>query len=164
MSKVVQKPVRNLRLKEGKEKIKESKRSIEDLVSKNVDPVEMAKTLTDNEVYALVDEAQHYDETMKDAKKKLEPMKVLLLENAKFKEWKTKAGEKAICTIKPSTSTTVVPLELLRKITELGKKKLFDSLFKVKITEAKEYLGKEELESISKVDTKKYGSVGLKKQ
>ena len=138
-------------------------RRIEELIAKGVDLDKVAKTLTAEEIERLVDRGYDQDQIMKDAKAEVEPIKKLLLANAKNGEWKTRTGQNALCSIGKSTSTIIQPTVLLGKLREIGKKHLFDTVFKVAIQPVKDYVGLDSIKEIVEYETEEYGKVTLKK-
>ena len=71
-------------------------------------------------------------------------------------------GKNAKCKIGPSTTAVVGVKPFLALLKRLGKVALVPDLLKVKITEAKKYLGEIALEDVTDSQTEPYGSVSLK--
>lgn len=147
---------RTIRFKNGNGKTEEKQKTAEDLLT-----IPAAKIKND-QITQLIDAATEWDMEQKALAKNAKAAKALLLSHAKSKKWKTRAGETAVCTIKQSSSTEVDVTGLAQLLKRLGKKNLFVDLVKVKITEAKQYLGEHSLKECSEVVTEEYGSVTLK--
>lgn len=130
---------------------------------KETDLVVLAENMTMTEAQLLIDLATDEDVKAKAAKKIVDAGKKLLMAHARGNKWKTMASKKAVAKISSGTSTQINPLALLKKLRKLGKKHLFESLFKVAITPAKQYLGADEIEDIAEVTTSEYGAMSLKK-
>ena len=125
-------------------------------------PEVVAKNLSDAQLDLLIEYAAVNDATKKKAEALVKLLKPVILSHAELNKWKTRVAAHGSATIKPATSTEVKPSALLKKLVELGKRTLFDTVFKVKLTESKEYLGVHEMDDISKKVTEEYGQVSLK--
>lgn len=155
------KQMRTVRPKAKGAATKATHRTLEELLGVNVDVEVLAENLTDEETLRIIDRAGNLNQEIKAMEPELKRAKVLLMATAKKKGWKTMAASTTLCKIKPKTSTEVDAIGLLRKIRDLKKKHLFAEVFKAQLTKAKEYLGEDELKSISEKKTKAYGSVNL---
>lgn len=125
-------------------------------------PEVVAKAITQDQVISLIESGAVSDAQVKKLEKQVKKIKEVLMLHAQENKWKTLAGTHGVATIKPSTGTKITPTDLLRKLVALGKKSLFDSVFNVRITDARDYLGNAELADISKTTTEEYGSISLK--
>lgn len=122
----------------------------------------VARSMDTQQVTLLVDLAAEEDAKKKSLEKRVEAVKKVLKHHARLNKWKTHAGEKGTAVIRPSTSTSIKPTDMLRKLVALGKKQLFDTIFSVRITESKDYLGKAEVAEIAEELTDDFGSISLK--
>jgi len=110
----------------------------------------------------LIDNAYEWDVEKKKFDTKVKEAKIILLAHAKQNEWKEKMGKNAKCKIGPSTTAVVGVKPFLALLKKLGKVALVPDLLKVKITDAKKYLGEIALEDVTDSQTEPYGSVSLK--
>ena len=110
----------------------------------------------------LIDNACEWDVEKKKFDTKVKEAKIVLLAHAKQNEWKEKMGKKAVCKIGPSTVAVIGVNPFLALLKKLGKVALVPDLLKVKITDAKKYLGEIALADVTDSQTEPYGSVSLK--
>ena len=110
----------------------------------------------------LIDNAYEWDVEKKKFDTKVKEAKIVLLAHAKQNEWKEKMGKNAKCKIGPSTTAVVGVKPFLALLKKLGKVALVPDLLKVKITDAKKYLGEIALADVTDSQTEPYGSVSLK--
>ena len=110
----------------------------------------------------LIDSAYEWDVEKKKFDAKVKEAKIILLAHAKQNEWKEKMGKNAECKIGPSTVAVIGVNPFLSLLKKLGKLNLVPDLLKVKITDAKKYLGEIALEDVTDSQTEPYGSVSLK--
>jgi len=154
---------RKLRLKSEK---KQAEEEVQQLtladIAKEKEVVQLAKKLSNAELLRLIDEATIADQQLKALTKTVAAAKAVLLAAAEEGNWMELSGEKGLCKISPSSSTEINPTDFVRLLKELNKVPMFDSLVRVSIGEAKKYLGTDVLDPISKIDSKKFGSVSLK--
>lgn len=120
------------------------------------------KELTDLEIDVLVDAATELDIVGKECVATVKMAKAVLLQHAKTLKWKTRATDKSICKIGPNSSSEIGVKDLAKLLKKMEKSALFVDLVKVKITDAKKYLGEHSLAPITVTDTEEYGSVSLK--
>ena len=124
-----------------------------------------SKGKTDNvakvSIVELIDIACEWDIEKKRLDAKVKEAKAILLANAKVTGWKEKMGKKAVCKIGPSTVAVIGVNPFLSLLKKQGKLNLVQDLLKVKITEAKKYLGEIALEDVTDSQTEPYGSVSL---
>jgi len=113
-------------------------------------------------IMELIDNAYDWDVEKKKFDAKVKEAKIVLLAHAKQNEWKEKMGKNAKCKIGPSTVAEIGVKPFLSLLKKLGKVALVQDLLKVKITEAKKYLGEIALEDVTDSQTEPYGSVSLK--
>ena len=114
------------------------------------------------ELAKKVDLAFQLDKKIKDAKKKLDPLKKELKEIAEAKGSSELHGEKVIAKVGPSTATGCTSDDLLEVLTDMARADEFPSLVKVKITEAKAALGEETFASIATSDTTPFSRLSFK--
>lgn len=123
---------------------------------------DLFKTIQLDELGCIVDDGVELDVAEKKAKKELAPIKEMLLAYSKNRKEKRHAGFKGFALIKRKTSSSISPKDLLKYLINVDKKKLFMSLIKVGVTDAKKFLGEEALKDILKVETDDYGKVEFK--
>jgi hypothetical protein len=152
---------------ESKPKLREGEqRTPQELLGVSGKPAELeevAEDLSVEEVQLLIDEGAELSAVNKENADREKQIKILLRRNAEFNGWKEMAGQVGQCKIKASSSTKIPAMKLLEKIRELGKQKLFGSVFKADVTAARQYLGKDDIEEIAEIEKKEYGSVSLKR-
>jgi hypothetical protein len=167
---MAQSKVRTIRMKNGETETAPAlesgtkrtlKKLLGDLLGTKEDLENLAESLSLEEVQALIDRGAELSEVKKEMALEEKAIKILLRRNAEYCEWKRQEGLTGACSIKASSTTKIDTMALAKKIKELGKQKLFGSLFKADVTAAKQYLGKDEIEEIAKVDREEYGSVSL---
>ena len=113
-------------------------------------------------IMELIDNAYEWDVEKKRFDAKVKEAKIILLAHAKQNEWKEKMGKNAKCKVGPSTKAEIGVKPFLSLLKKLGKVNLVPDLLKVKITDAKKYLGEIALEDVTDSQTEPYGSVSLK--
>jgi hypothetical protein len=133
-----------------------------DNVSKAVDFTIIADELNETEMAALIDYGAELDAEAKEHNRRVKIIKDLLRINADIYRWKNKAGNTATAGVSPSSKTTIDATAMGRLLARLGKSNLFGTIFSVKITEAKKYVGIDDLDEISETETKEFGRVSLK--
>jgi hypothetical protein len=116
-----------------------------------------------DELRLMVDEGFALNEKVKEGEKRLKEIRTELLKYAEDTNTKVLQGFLAKVEIRPTTSTEIEPGKLKALLTKMSKASLFYELLKVKITDAKKYLGEETLRPISKTTTEEYGSISYKK-
>jgi len=124
--------------------------------------IAMGGVITQSQAQSYVDEGQELNAQLKIMKAKAEMIRGKLMEYAKAQDIKEIYGTKAKASIKQTTSTNIDPGLLKTLLTKLKKMSLFNSLIGVKITDAKKYLGEENLRPISQITTEEYGSISYK--
>jgi hypothetical protein len=152
----------------NKKKVKpkpKTERSVRALLqyAKEAKAEDLAETLSDIEVRDLIDAGAQFDAEIKEREEPLKKIKELLRRNAQYEEWITKEGGISSCLFKPKTKTTIETKDLLEKIRELKKQKLFPILFTPVIGSVRKYLGQEDIDEISKTETDDYGTIHFKK-
>jgi hypothetical protein len=130
--------------------------------------LESLGTVTTEELYAMIDFGAEVDERRKameaEVKKKVEPLKKLLLKMAERDKWRHKVGKYGKCDVTRGSKTIMgTPTELARLLKKEGKINLFDALVGVKVSETKKYIGEDALKGFMQVEPVEYGSVSLKK-
>ena len=145
-----------------KEVEKAKQRSVSELLTIAKQEEKLGEYLTEEEVLAAIDAGGELDLSQKQMAADVKLLKDMVMTHARKNKWKTKVGERCSCTIKPSSSTIINPAKMLSLLVKLGKKKLFDTVFKVQITAAKDFLGKEEIKDISQTETEEFGSASFK--
>ena len=158
---------RVVRFKEGRTpvKLQPKGRSVE-LILEELDSstaVDVSKNLTEAEVMALVDYGLECDEAAKAHAAIAKAIKSIVLPVAKADKWKLKAGSVGTAKIGASSSTVVVPTDMVKVLARIKKQALFDTLFSVKIGEVKKYLGEDVLKQASTVTTEPFGTVSFKR-
>ena len=139
--------------------------SPEELTESQDVTIEEAGSLNDSELTALVDQAYFWDLEQKELAGRVKNAKTILLRNARAQEWKSYSGESAACKIGKSTKSIMGTVkEFLQLLKREGKMKLLDDLLKVKLGDAKKYLGEDALNGFLTEETEEYGSVSLKKK
>jgi len=149
--------VRKMRLVEGKKKVGKGSEQIEKMDS---NALMAQKELI--EMKNLVDVACTWDIKKKELDAKVKEAKSTLLNYAEEHEIKLISGKTAKCKIGPNTTSFIAIKPFLALLKKIGKTNLVPDLLKVKMTDAKKYLGEVVLEDIISSDTDEYGSVTLK--
>jgi len=113
-------------------------------------------------IISMVDRAYELDVEQKKLAKELRELKDTLLKSAEKQGVREYAGNIATCRIGPKTTTEIGVKAFVKLLKDVGKGNLFADLLKVKITEAKRYLGEVVLEDIAEVTIEEYGSISFK--
>jgi len=132
-----------------------------DLATPNLEAA--VKGLSEKELEALIDFGTVADEERNALDGQVKLIKAALLVRAKKAKWKTRAGAVGVAKVSPRTSTSILPRKMVALLSKLKKQKLFDTVFNVKVGEAKKYLGEDVLEPIAQIQTKEFGSISLKR-
>jgi hypothetical protein len=156
----MKKQIRKMRL--GEESVPLRVRDLSTLLNPHADQEAMVKSLKDSEVSLLIDAGAEADAIRKEKDAIAKAAKALLREHARLHSWKTRAGNTATCSIKPSTSTKIDPVALLTEMKRQNKQTLFGTVFSVLVGKAKEYLGRDLVDQVAEEVTEEYGSVSLK--
>ena len=119
--------------------------------------------LSEKEIEVLIDFGTVADEERKALDGQVKLVKAALLVSAEKTKWKTRSGAVGVAKVSPRMSTSILPRKMVALLSKLKKQKLFDTLFNVKVGEAKKYLGEDVLEPIAQIQTKEFGSISLKK-
>lgn len=105
--------------------------------------------IEEEQLNRLINTGLELDLKIKSFHPPLEEIKSLLRSHAEQLNWKTKTtnmGSSVV--VSPTSSRHISPLDLVKRLKELGKIKLFSSLFSVKLSDAFRYLGEETLKDI----------------
>lgn len=128
------------------------------LLHDNID----VKTITKEEIDSLLDVGVKLDGERKDLDGWVKKIKTILLEYAKDNSIREITSNISTAKISNTTHTNINPSKFVKLLKQLGKLNLFDKIMKVGITEAKKYIGLDDINSISDTATEEYGSVSIK--
>lgn len=156
----MKKQVRKMRL--GEEATPTKVRDLATLLNPHADQEAMVRSLKDSEVSLLIDAGAEADAIRKENAAIASAAKELLKGHAKLHSWKTRAGNTATCSIRPSTSLKIDPVALLTEMKRQNKQSLFGTVFSVLIGKAKEYLGRDLIDNVAEEHVEEFGSVSLK--
>jgi hypothetical protein len=118
--------------------------------------------LTDMHIDAIVHNSLVYAKMLKDMEKNQNALKDILKQVAKSKKRTEFSTAEGSVTIGSSSSSEILPGDLLKLLAKFKLKNLFLKLVKVSVTEAKKYLPEEELAKVTKVDIVEYSRVYFK--
>lgn len=123
---------------------------------------EQAKT---ENVNVLVDVGYELNEIQKACKILLDEIKDTVKAHAEENKTKQVVGQsgRIVAKISQSSSTNISPKGALTVLRKLDKLNMFDTVFKVSVTDFKKYFG-EPPKDIATVDVKEYGSVSFKEK
>lgn len=123
------------------------------------DSTEMSLT----ELAAKVNEGFDLDRDIKSKSTKLDKIKAELLEEAKTRKERILQGTDGRFVSVGDTKSSIIKVADFRKLLEkIQKSKLFDVLVNVRLTDAKNALGADTLNPITKLEVKEFNSVSFK--
>lgn len=143
-------------------KQKTAQRTVDDLLVLQGTETLQIETVTEDEFKALCTQIAKDDDERKKLEGRVKLGKEIVL---KWMELHTKhevtMQDGAVVKASPTSSLEVLPSKLLELLRRVKKMNLVDEVLKVKLTEAKKYLGEDVLKKIGKKDIKEYARVSL---